>query len=395
MNTTDNKADWPLLRVVNEVMKPSGRYKPHRIRQYRSAVRKYELFRNGEQSAGEVTVRLLEKFQESLTPCGAKEAATWASMIGSIVRQADPDLLPNRNFGEFSGAETGNLLYILENEYYPSRSKIASPKTELQYKWAVTRYSQHLGRHATLNDLTDLAVGKWMRAMRNEGLAAITINGYLNKIRAFWTWLAKKRIVELFPTIDDFPEPAPIPDAWTEEQMKALLAATSQMCGSVDGVPAGMWWAALIRLAFDSGERTSALLALRWEHFDADCGTMSAPAEIRKGGRKPMTYQLKAPTIAAIDAIRSPKRKLIFAFPESISTFYNRYKKLLKLAGLPYVPRRSAVQKVRRTFASHIEARGGNATAALAHTARRVTERAYLDPKIIKEPPHNERLFDL
>jgi hypothetical protein len=53
------------------------------------------------------------------------------------------------------------------------------------------------------------------------------------------------------------------------------------------------------------------------------------------------------------------------------------------------------LQKVRRTFASHIEAAGGNATQALSHTSRRVTEKSYIDPRIAIEPSHNERLFDL
>ena len=76
-------------------------------------------------------------------------------------------------------------------------------------------------------------------------------------------------------------------------------------------------------------------------------------------------------------------------------SFYNHYKRLLKLAGLPYEKQRSGLQKVRRTFASFIEAAGGNATAALAHTARSVTEKSYLDPRLIAAPPANEILFDL
>ena len=86
---------------------------------------------------------------------------------------------------------------------------------------------------------------------------------------------------------------------------------------------------------------------------------------------------------------------MIFEFGGTSPTFYRHYKKLLKLAGLPYVPHKSGLQKVRRTFASHIEANGGNATAALAHTARRTTEKSYIDPRIAKEPAHNDVLFDL
>lgn len=104
MSTADNKADWTLLRIVNEFMKPSARYTKHRIRVYRAALRRYDRFRGGEQTAGEVTVRLLEKFQEFMATEGTKPktACSSASMVASVVRQADPDLMPNRSFTEYS-----------------------------------------------------------------------------------------------------------------------------------------------------------------------------------------------------------------------------------------------------------------------------------------------------
>lgn len=398
MSVTDNKADWPLLRVVNEIMKPTGRWKPAVIRGYRVIVRRYERFRGGEQTAGEVTVRLLEKFKEQLLAEGvaAKAATEKASVIGSIVRQADPDLLPNRNFSEFSKAEEGDLLYIMENEYFPAKSKIASETTERQYKYTATRYSTFLGRRATLDDLTDQSLGKWMRQMRKDGLAMATINGYVTKLRAFWNWCAKKRMVEEFPTIEDFPEPMQIPKAYSEEEFRALIAAAKLMKGRVGDVPAGQWWYALHLVAFDTGERCSALLHLEWNHYDAGDATLAAPAEIRKGGRKPMLYRLKPATVATLATMRATaSAKKIFFWPFDLGSFYHHYKKLLELAGLPYVPHKSGLQKVRRTFASHIEAAGGNSTQALSHTSRRVTEKSYIDPRIAKEPSHNERLFDL
>lgn len=397
MSTADNKADWPLVRIVNEVMATSGRWNRPHINKLRYAARRYERFRGCEQTAGEVTVHLLEKYQAQLLAEGLKEkpASVMASYIGTIVRQADPDLLPNRKFSEYSKPEEGDLLYIMENEYFPARSRIASANTERQYKYTSTRYSTFLGRRATLEDLSDRSVGKWMRSMRDEGMAMATINGYVTKLRAFWNWCAKKRMVELFPTIEDFPEPQRIPDSYTEEEYRRLVAAAATMEGEIHGVPASAWYYALHLVAIDCGERCSAMLSLEWRHYDPGDATLEAPAEIRKGGRKPMLYRLKRKTVAALEPLRATGDKKMFPFPWHISTFYKRYRKLLKLADLPYVPHKSGLQKVRRTFASHIEANGGNATAALGHSARRVTEKSYLDPRIIKEPAHNEVLFDL
>ena len=149
------------------------------------------------------------------------------------------------------------------------------------------------------------------------------------------------------------------------------------------------------RVALDTGERTSALLDLQWRHFDAGDATLEAPAEIRKGGRKPMLYRLKPKTIAALELLRPIGQKKIFPWPWDITTYYSHYKRLVKLAGMEWTPRRHGIQKCRRTFASHVEANGGDASRALAHTSRRVTEKSYLDPRIVKEANHNERMFNL
>lgn len=395
--STDNKADWSLVRIVDEVMKPTGRWNTHRLRNFRSAARRYDRFRGGDQTAGEVTVRLLEKFREFMISGGtsAASATEKASMVATIVRQADPDLMPNRKFTEYSTAHKGDLLYIMENEYFPARSKIASDETERQYKYTATKFSKFLGRRATLDDLNDQQVGKWMRGMRKDGLAAATINGYITKLRAFWNWCAKKRMVEEFPTIEDFPEPVKLPDAYTEDEARSLVAAAAAMEGEIAGVPASVWWESLHRVALDTGERTSALLELQWRHYDAGDAVLEAPAEIRKGGRKPMLYHLKPKTVALLEQLRATGSKKMFPFPYDRVTFYNHYKKLVKLAGLEHVSHRSGPQKLRRTFASHIEANGGNATLALSHTSRRLTEKSYLDPRVVKEPAHNERMFDV
>ena len=202
-------------------------------------------------------------------------------------------------------------------------------------------------------------------------------------------------MVEEFPTIEDFAEPLRLPDAYSQEETHRLIAAAALMTGTIHGVPASVWWEALHHVALDTAERTSALLDLQWRHFDAGDATLEAPAEIRKGGRKPMLYRMKAKTIACLESLRPIGQKKIFPWPWHRVTYYNHYRKLVELAGIEWSPRRHGVQKLRRTFASHIEANGGDATRALAHTSRRVTEKSYLDPRVVKEADHNEKMFDL
>ena len=157
-------------------------------------------------------------------------------------------------------------------------------------------------------------------------------------------------------------------------------------------------WAAFYRVLWDSGERTGAMLEIKWDWLDMKSGHLTVPGEFRKGRTQSMVYRLKPETLVALRKIVMPQRELIFDLgecKEKCCYFYTRHRELVKSAGLPYVKGKSGPQKVRRTFASFIEAAGGNATKALKHRDRRVTEDSYLDPKITEVESENEKLFPL
>jgi integrase len=195
--------------------------------------------------------------------------------------------------------------------------------------------------------------------------------------------------------VQNVPPPRKIPRAWTLAQLRQLLAACDQTKGAIAGVPARLWWRAFIIVCFDTGERSGALFRLRWEHFDADSGQLESPAEIRKGGKKSMLYRLRPDAVEALEAIRAPERDVIFAWDRHWGTFYNRYRRLIKTAKLPWESHRSGPQKNRRTFATFVEAGGGDATQALDHTSRRVTVNSYLDSRLIERPSPNRLLPSL
>ena len=72
---------------------------------------------------------------------------------------------------------------------------------------------------------------------------------------------------------------------------------------------------------------------------------------------------------------------------------WKKFGDLLTVAGLPN-DSRSKFHRIRKSVASHAEARGGNATAMLRHSKREVTE-AYLDPTIAKQQQPSDVLFRL
>jgi len=406
-NESTAVANWPLVRVVDQIVGPTGTRAQRTIVKYRQACRRFCRFRGSPQRVCDVTPELVEQFAKWQVQQGYSEgtASDACDHLAAVVRCADKGRLPlkyrrprfadarHRSF-EDKGVD-GTLESVIVNQYFPMRSRINDPKTELQYAHAAGRLSGFLGRPATLGDLSDLTLGRWMRSMRNDGLEPRTINGYMNKLRAFWTWAAKRRLVQDFPTIENMPEPRRIPRCWTREELSQLMAGIGKLPGLFGEISAAAWWRAFYLTCWDTGERTGALLDLRWEFLNASTGELEAPAEIRKGRVKALVYRLKPPTLAALEAIRQPSRDLIFAMPCCRSSFYNHHRRLLKSVGLTYEKRRSGPQKMRRSFASFVEAAGGNATAALDHTARKVTTESYLDPRITQATPHNAVLFDL
>jgi integrase len=107
---------------------------------------------------------------------------------------------------------------------------------------------------------------------------------------------------------------------------------------------------------------------------------LSVPASVRKGRRKAARYRLPPSVVESIERLRPFTEGRIFAVPWKAvkDSFYYHYGELLKRAGLPRT-RDFKPQRLRKSFASFLEAAGGDATSALGHTDRRVTTASYLD----------------
>ena len=296
---------------------------------------------------------------------------------------------------EFECTDESLLWVVNKNRFLPERLAFKSESTKTHYRLALENLDTFLGRPARVVDLTDQNVVGMMAWLVDTGRSIRTANNRRDYLLAFWRWCARKRLVEEFPDVDPLEEPDVMPTSWSKEQLGKLLDACSRQTGEIASVKASDWWIAIHRVWWDTAERTGATFKMEWQHFDSKAGTLYLPGDVRKANKKAL-YNLKPQTVAAIEAIRAPERKLIFEFKSSfcLGTFYNRYTRLLKDAGLPH-GRRDKPQKMRRSFASHLEAAGGNATEALQHSSRAVTCNSYLDERIVKTEAPNLLLFDV
>lgn len=294
------------------------------------------------------------------------------------------------------------LSEVFEKQFAPQKLRGKVEHTFRLYRLALREFSIHLGYQATLKDLNDSSVSSYLARVESEvswntgkKRSARTVNNRRSYMLSFWRWCARKRLVELFPDVEMLPEPVTQPKAWTKEQLAKLMKAISEEPGKAFGVPAALGWKTLHLVLWDTGERITATLSIEWEWMDLDTGVLCIPAHARKGGRKPMTYHLKPITVEAIREIKAsqqPERELVFPGWDKKDRIYSKYKRILKRAGLP-ADRESMFHRMRKTFASHVEAAGGNATDALDHFSRATTKKSYIDPTIVKQAPANTFLF--
>jgi integrase len=268
-----------------------------------------------------------------------------------------------------------------------------SKKTELGYMLALRKFGAYLGRQPTLADCNDDTVIAWTKHMLDvEKCSDYTIRERMGRVLSVWNWAAKRRKmtgVEEFPTVTRPEAPEPVPIAMTADQLRALFRAASNMRGRICGIPACDWWPAWLAFIYNTAERYSAAAAVKWEWVDLATGVVSIPAEVRKGGKKHAVYHLWPETISLLREIAEPQRELIFPFHADQSTYYNRYGRLLKNAGLP-TGRKYKTHCLRATHATMRMVLGGDATAALGHSDPATTRKHYIDVRHL--PPDKTKL---
>lgn len=274
--------------------------------------------------------------------------------------------------------------------YKPVRLRSRSANTKRLYQFSLDRFDEFLGRSATLDDFSEGTVCRFLEWRRGTGVQASTVERDRYNLLAIWRFANRRRVVDTWPEIEPELLPERVPVAWSELDMHTLLSACKLAEGRIGRCPASIWWQVLHLLAWDTAERITALLGVRWEDFDATNATVICRAETRKGGRHDRCYPLHADTVRMIGQI--PREgETILAWPFSKTYLWTRYTQLLERAGLPS-GRASKFHRLRRSVASHYEASGGNATELLGHSGRKVTRR-YLDPRIVTPPTPVGKIF--
>jgi integrase len=276
-----------------------------------------------------------------------------------------------------------------EKVFWPRLRLKNSARTERLYRLTLARFGEYLGRLPLVSDLNDDTLIGFLGSRIDAGLAPRTAGKDRWCLMAIANAAARKRHIPEFLDVPPIDAPDVSPDAWKAGDLKKLLDACRESVGMLGQALARDWWQAYHYTALVTGERTEAMLKTEWSMLDTATGWLRLPATIRKGRKKPADYRLPDVVMAYVMRLHGRTERFIFETPWKWpktgivpQSFYNAYTRLLKRAGLP-TTRKFKPQRMRRTFASYLEAAGGNATEALGHSSRRVTKQSYLDPTIV------------
>lgn len=274
---------------------------------------------------------------------------------------------------------THTLISVLHDLYVPLRS--LCPRSVENYEFTIRAFSAFLGRDATLDDLDELTVARYLTNRAKERAIATAAKDRA-QLRALHEFSARRKLCDHWPQYPPIRVPDRVPEAWFSGEMQRLLDAAGQEKTVLDGIPGGLWWRALLLLAYDTAERATALTSLRWRNVRGS--SVLFVAEDRKGRRRDILREIGEDTLAALEAIRGDRGQddLVFPWPRTRTYLWRRLEIILERAGLPH-GRRDKFHRIRRTTASYYEAAGGSAQRLLDHSDP-ATTRKYIDPRIVR-----------
>lgn len=275
-----------------------------------------------------------------------------------------------------------NLDTFLDDIYVPLRLRGRSENSVRLLRHAIRQFSLHLGRPATLDDLEDLVVSRFL-ASRAKTLSPHSVARERSGIIAIWNLAQARGLVRLRPCVQPEVLPDRTPRAFTADELRRLVASAREARGWIGPIPAAVFWEAVIAVGFETGERISAILQTPRDGWRSPW--LVVPAAVRKGRRRERAYELSPEAATLVSRVSDHDGPTVFWWTASTTALYKRWHTITRRAGLGD-GRDVQFHALRRSLASHIAAAGGGVDAAadrLGHSSEAITRRSYIDPRIV------------
>lgn len=262
--------------------------------------------------------------------------------------------------------------YAMEHDIRPSSAD--------QHRYTVANLERHLGRIATLDDLCDDTVNRWLVWLGQQGLATESIRSRRRCLLTLWRAAYADELAAALPGRIRRVKPShAVPVCWSQDELQRLLAVAATKTKAMQRHRAVRWcdfWLALIHLAYASGLRMADVLNLRCDQIAAD-GTLFVFQ--RKTGSA-IQCKLPAEAMLAIRAIGKPTRARLIGDLLCRQSLQKELRFLTRQAGVA-----GSMKWFRRTGATWCESNApGSAMAFLGHRTPGLAYKHYVDPRYIQ-----------
>lgn len=250
-----------------------------------------------------------------------------------------------------------------------------------QMRVAIRLFERWRGAPVRTSELTDDLLRRFLSAY-STGHARATVNGKRRFLLALWRCAVDNGLATVAPSrVPRMPEPYKLPEAWTVDEIGRIISESRREPGEIAAIPARRFWPSLLLTKYYCGERIGALLHVPLANLSMDHRGMVVPGEVRKN-RRERWCSLPDDAIAACAAILNPTREFVWPWPWSREWLEQKFKTILKRAGVRYGRGKGGLfNKIRRSSGSIVDAAGGDGSRLIGN-GRGVFERYYRDPRI-------------
>jgi integrase len=271
------------------------------------------------------------------------------------------------------------LTAFLDAIYLPSRIAVSEGWAD-QLRIAIGRLEEWHGGEVHVSQLSEPFLRGFLSSYA-EHQAAGTVNGKRGALLALWQCAWEEGLVEQPPKrtqVRRVQSDERVPEAWTADEMGAILRACKTCRGEIGGIRASDWWRSMLLVAYDTGERRKALLATMPKQIDM----VKEHIVFRNTKTKRQRWCKLAPeTIGALRLVYAPTFAVVWPWEGSLKALHDRLCVILRRAGVRFGRDAGGVwHKFRRTSGSLVEMAGGDGAKHLGNT-RAVFERHYKDPR--------------
>jgi integrase len=263
-----------------------------------------------------------------------------------------------------------------------------APSSVKAHTYVLNSLARHLGREPSQADLDRDTVNAWLFAELSSGLDANTVHTRRRTLLTLWRDAFEEGWCETAPArIRKIKLPQKVPNAWTLEQIRQLLATADSLKGHLKRQPLVsrcLFWRAYTLTGYYTGLRLGDLLKLRFDQIGDD-GTLVV---IQNKTGSPVRCVIEDEGLSAIEGILRPARARVFGDVMSKKCIQESFAIVVKRAGL-----RGSTKWLRSSGASWCEANTpGSAMGFLGHKTHGLAYRHYVNPQIaqsnIARPPN-------